>query len=358
MAAVPASDNANDGWIIRRACPPDWPRLVGLCGGNFFHTPMGLLAGAPDGPPLYCEWWREGRVVGIASGVQSRCRLSLRPRHVYLPTMPALVPQADADEALTAVVRVLAARGAADVIVDSFAAPLAAPLIAPQPIVIRRSEYIVSFEDGRSELLGRFTNHHRRIVNRGTRAGWTLRLLRGPDASSILATVHDSAVRRHARRGSRYQARMPAAAPLATTDLTAFWGAAVFSAWDGEVLLTAALVGWANRRAYYISGGSSETGYRLSAAVWLHWQIMMSLNDAGCSEYNLGGSGPLVPASDDGNESGLRRFKADFGGREAPCASARWELRPSHTRLHRVTSWLVRLGNERRLRPRVRDDHA
>ena len=266
MAAVPASDNANDGWIIRRACPPDWPRLVGLCGGNFFHTPMGLLAGAPDGPPLYCEWWREGRVVGIASGVQSRCRLSLRPRHVYLPTMPALVPQADADEALTAVVRVLAARGAADVIVDSFAAPLAAPLAAPQPIVIRRSEYIVSFEDGRSELLGRFTNHHRRIVHRGTRAGWTLRLLRGPDASSILATVHDSAVRRHARRGSRYQARMPAAAPLATTDLTAFWGAAVFSAWDGEVLLTAALVGWANRRAYYISGGSSETGYRHSAA--------------------------------------------------------------------------------------------
>ena len=342
MDALATPDTSIDGWTFHEACPPEWADHLSRCGGGFFHSPLGLLAGAPDSEPLFLEWRRDGRLMGIASGVQSPCRLSAKRPHWYFPTLPATVERGDATAALLALVECLKARNAAEVIVDSFAATWS-PDALPRAIMTERREYTVPLTSTGEELVAGFTGHHRRNVARGNRVGWSLRTLRGAEAESLITSVHSTAVGRHARRGDRSRAQLPRALKYLTTDLSSAWGAVVFSAWDGDEPLSAALVGWGNGRAYYLIGGSTLMGYKTNASVWLHWKVMCALHAAGFSEYNLGGAGPVSPAmgGDDGN--GLKKFKADYGAAPVPCTSARWVLRPVHMQMHRVGAWLNRL---------------
>ena len=133
-----------------------------------------------------------------------------------------------------------------------------------------RREYTVPLTSTGEELVAGFTGHHRRNVARGNRAGWSLRTLRGAEAESLIASVHSTAVGRHARRGDRSRVQLPRALKYLTTDLSSAWGAVVFSAWDVDEPLSAALVGWGNGRAYYLIGGSTLRGYKTNASVWLH----------------------------------------------------------------------------------------
>ena len=118
------------------------------------------------------------------------------------------------------------------------------------------------------------------------------------------------------------------------------WGATVFVAWNGGTPLAAALVGWANRRAYYVSGGSTSEGYAWHAAFWLHWRIMAALANAGFDAYNLGGS-PAAAAEPSHPEHGLYQFKWRFGASVRPCAGARWVLQPVHARTHQIVAEIM-----------------
>ena len=111
------------------------------------------------------------------------------------------------------------------------------------------------------------------------------------------------------------------------------------------MLLATALVGWANRRAYYIAGGSTSIGYASGAAAWLHWRIMYSLAEEGFTAYNLGGT-PASSVLPTDPQHGLYCFKSGFGAELVPCRSVRWALCPTHLGLHRVARWVAT-----RLRP-------
>ena len=67
-----------------------WPEHLALCGGGLFHSPLGLRVGAPEGTPLFLELHRDNELAGLAVGVLHQCRMSIKPRHLYLPTLPAL----------------------------------------------------------------------------------------------------------------------------------------------------------------------------------------------------------------------------------------------------------------------------
>jgi len=329
-------------WKLSATCPADWAAHLASCGGGFFHSPPGLGAGAPDGEPVFALLPEAGQVVGLAVGMRSRCRLSRRPRHVYWPTLPALALTSGQDAALIALVHACADLGAAEVVVDSFDACWQPdPGCDPSAGASRaRLEYLVALDADPANLADRYESMHRRHLRRGEREGWVLRAVEGVEAQTTLETVQAAGARRAEGRGTARPAMVVArSARASAADLGAPWGACVFGAWCAGELLAAALVGWGNKRAFYVQGGSTVPGYQRSAAVWLHWRIMAALAEHGCAVYNLGGT--AAGAEQSGHpEHGLYRFKAGFGARMASCRGARWVLGSAHLHAHRFARWV------------------
>jgi lipid II:glycine glycyltransferase (peptidoglycan interpeptide bridge formation enzyme) len=117
------------------------------------------------------------------------------------------------------------------------------------------------------------------------------------------------------------------------------WGLTTYAVMLGEQPLSAVLVGWAGKRAYYVSGGSTPEGYARNASVWLHLQIAAAFQSAGFSHYCLGGA-PASAIDPSDPSHGLHRFKTGFGAEVRSCAGARWVFGPEHEASHRLTRWL------------------
>jgi hypothetical protein len=319
----------------------DWAALLERCGGSFFHSPPALRASLPPGEPVFARLVGGGEVLAVAAGVMCGCRLSLRRRHARFAALPAAAPGVDRAAAAALLARALAAGGAAEVAMDSFASPGGAVPGGGALPGRERWEWVVPLSSP-AEVAPRLSRAHRRHATAGDRAGWTLRELGGSEAARLLAAVQDAAAGRAARRGDPFGAGVPGAAGDRAVKLGEPWGVCTFAAYDGAEPLAAALVGWANRRAFYLVGGSTPEGYRRSAAPWLHARVMERLAGHGFAEYDLGGTAaeaaaPAHPAH------GLHRFKAGFGAEPVPCRGARWEPGHAHLRAHRALARLATL---------------
>jgi GNAT acetyltransferase-like protein len=326
-------------WKVERICPPDWAARIAQCGGGVFHSPVGLEVSGLAGERWYGTYVDDAGVKGLAAGIWRRCRLSVHSRHVYLPSAPVFGAPGVPATALTQLVEAFAREGAADVVMDSFdqAVPSAADLPAGARPLPERREYVVHLDAPPEALVERWSAHHRRQLAGIDSTGWTLRMLEGPSAQALLATVQRHAADRAASRGSGFEVPI-GGITTALFDPSRPWGACLFSAWRDETPLAAALIGWAGRRAYYLQGGAMPAGYGCNASLWLHWRTLRALSAAGLAVYSLGGA----PAAATGPESpgfGLHRFKAGFGSEIVPCRGLRWDLRPGHLRAHRAVAW-------------------
>lgn len=331
-------------WVLSTSQPSDWATRVEQTGGGFYHSPLGLLLGAPAGAPLFCRLHRGEEVVGIALGVMSRCRFSTRPRHLYFPSLPALAPTSSPESALSALIDALEARGAADVEMDSYDARWAAEPEGSQLAGRVRHEYVVPLTAEPEALARSFGKAHRQSCWRGEREGWTLRLLTGEAAVHALTAAEESTAERVRKQGRSFLLSIPVdVAGRGAGEAREGWGATTFAAYSGELLLSAGLVGRAGQRGYLIVAGSTPEGYRRSASAWLYWRIMAWLYERGCTSFNLGGSpGSPTTASDPADPyHGLFRFKTRFGAEVVPSRCGRWEVRPRHLRLHRLARWIV-----------------
>ena len=325
-------------WVVASRCPRGWQALLEGSGGSLFHSPAGLAVAAPPGTPVFAELYQGSEPAGLAAGVASRCRFGSKPCHFYFPTVPAVVEPSQRDAALAALVAMLRAGGAVDIQFDSYDARW-----QPEPrasVNARdRLEYVVSLQGSRDELASRFSKHHRRHVQRGERDGWVLRTLEGEHARDVLSAVQREASARAAERGDPFAASLPEVV-LSSSVGQAPWGITTWSAWHDQTPLAAALVGWANRRAFYLIGGSTPAGYEGDAAQWLHWRIMCVLADAGFTRYNLGGT-PASAVNPGDPAHGLYRFKTGFAAEVVSCRSVGWTLRPMHAQAHRVVRWVA-----------------
>lgn len=338
---------AQSVWRVTHALPHDWAAALERCHGGVFHTPVGLRSEEPEGAPFYAALESDGQTVGLAAGVWRQCRLSRKPRHVLLAAYPALADPLFKDVALAALLRDLHTAGAAEVMLDSFESPWPPPADPPGVVHldhIDRLEYVVALARPDGERRAALSENHRRRLQRAERHGWQLQLPAGEAADALLGVVWAEASTRAAARGDPFS--ITAAAPLdAGPPWPAPWGVQLFAAFDGTTPLSAALVGWANARAYYLSGGSTPAGYEQAASVWLQWRIMGHFAAAGFASYNLGGApyDAVIPRS---ASHGLHRFKNGFGPDILRCRSLRWELRPVHGYAHaaarRVAEWLAR----------------
>lgn len=327
-------------WRFHSHCPPDWASRIDQCGGGFFHSPAGLIASGEVGDAFFGELVDGDEVIGIAAGVQRRCRVPPRPRHACLPSPPALAPGARELRARALELLVEGGReaGWTDLTVHSFEAEDPAP---PGPTGIRlppRLEYDIPLSGSSDALRHRLSSHHRRRLPVDD-VTWSLRTLAGRDARALLVDVTRSAVRRAAaRRGTGFEVTLPPAEAFREDPA---WGLTTYAATqtDGDRLLSAALVGWAGTRAYYVSGGSTSEGYASDASIWLHLQIARVFQSAGFTHYCLGGA-PAGAASPSDPSHGLHRFKTGFGATVRSCAGVRWVFGAEHEAGHRFTRWI------------------
>lgn len=321
-------------WVLSETPPPDLTHWIEAGGGGFFHSPLGLEVGAPDGEPLFATLRAGAEGVGIAVGVLGKCRFASTPRHAYFPTLPAIRPAPWRGRALRALISALSHRGVAEVSLHSFDAGWMPAGLPPDGKL--RLEHVVSLEGGADQIMGRLGSGHRRNCRRGIKAGWELRQLYGETARVALSHVLESAAQRAEVLGRGFRPGIfaglredaPGTAPRAAS-------LHVLSVMDGDLLLAAALIGVARAQGYYIMGGSTAEGYRSYAGVWLHFSIMNWLAERGCSSYNLGGT-PAAAADPADPGHGLYRFKTQFGGETRPCRGAHLVLRPAHMSLHRL----------------------
>jgi hypothetical protein len=327
-------------WVVRPSAPPGWPEAIQVCGGGFFHSPLGLLTGAPPGDPVFIDLWHGNTLSGIAVGVRHGCRLSARRPHAYFPTLPAIRDPHLRERGLVALHEAMRDDGVDDIVVDSFDASWTARSGVAGRETVQRTEYIVPLEGVyRDELPSMFSGNHRRHCLKGARRGWTVRALRGAEDVALMAEVQGAATERAEARGDGFEVEpIPACAFERQSDDNA-WGMTAFGAWDDAgALLTAAAIGWANGRTYYVSGGSTPKGYAQGSAPWLHWQIMKHFAGRGFTTYNLGGT-PASAGIEGDPSFGLQRFKMGFGATALPLRSLKWELETVHVFGHRVKNW-------------------
>ena len=324
-------------WRLHSSCPPDWSTHIERCGAGLFHSPAGLAASGEQGEPFYAKLLDGGEIIGIAAGVHRRCRVPPLPRHAHLPSPPAMVLGVDVPPwvALDALLDCAADMGWTDVAIGSMETEGEVPLRNAGKALAARQEYDILLAGTPADLVHRLTSHHRRRLPED--GVWTLRTLSGSDARGLLAEVTRSA-RRRAWSRSRWfgDVSLPPAAAFREDPA---WGLTTYAVMLGETPLSAALVGWAGKRAYYVSGGSTPDGYERNASVWLHLQIALAFQAAGFTHYSLGGA-PASAANSGDPSHGLHRFKTGFGARVRPCTGARWVFGTEHEAGHRLTRWI------------------
>jgi hypothetical protein len=336
----PAATASGLEWVIRNGVPSGWPEAMQVCGGGFFHSPPGLLVGAPRGEPFYLDLWRGNELVGVSAGVRHACRFSKHLKHVYIPTLPAIrnpLLRAAGVEALRDAMR---AEGAEEIVIDTFDSPWDAGDLSSGDGTAPRTEYVVHLEGSSPSVPARYAATHRRHCSKGERLAWTVRPVHGADAAKLVSEVQQAASDRAATRGAGFLAEGPQPAAFERACADDPWGVTAFAGWDGDNLLAAVVIGWANRRAFYVSGGSTPDGYAQGAAAWLHWRVMQIFADRGFKTYNLGGT-PATARFESDPAHGLWRFKTGFDAHIIDLRGVRWEMETPHVRGHRVKRWMT-----------------
>jgi hypothetical protein len=330
-------------WRVSAVCPPDWCASVQSCGGGFFHTPTGLRFGAPPGETRFFEYTSDRSTtdgpIAIAIAAVRRCRFSLRPRHAGFATWPAVRDPADFPRALTRLRDTLREIGIAEATIESFDAEGDAESAGDDATA--RWEYPVHLKGDADAILQQCAPTHRRRIRRGEKAGWQFRILTGLAARDAITGVQELASERAARRGDGFDAAAPVADAWSGAQFSDPWGACTVGAFDNDRLLTAAVIGWGNGRAFYVTGGSTAHGYAEGSAAWLHWKAMSAFRQAGGEWYNLGGVGLAADTVGDPSH-GLHRFKSGFGCDRSARTSARWVISPGHLRSHSAAAMISR----------------
>jgi hypothetical protein len=326
--------------VIRSEVPPAWPEAMQVCGGGFFHSPPGLKVGAPRGESFYIDLWRGNELVGISAGVRHGCRLSKQLKHVYFPTLPAIRDPNLRAAGMTALREAMQADGVDEIVVDSFDSPWDAGSFTNASGTTERTEYVVHLDPPSRTVPSHYAATHRRHCSKGERSAWTVRPVHGADATKLIAAVQQAASERAAARGDGFFAEAPQPEAFERACEDDPWGVTAFAGWDGDALLAAVVIGWANRRAFYVSGGSTPAGYANGAAAWLHWRVMQIFADRGFKTYNLGGT-PATAKLESDPAHGLWRFKTGFDAHIIDLRGVRWEIETPHVRGHRVKRWVT-----------------
>jgi hypothetical protein len=310
--------------------PGDWDERVRALGGGPFHCASWARyrTSAEHKRALFFTWSASDspEPAAVALGIETALPGPLRARSIHFDSPPATSMGAPTLRAhLELWMRSQA--GVADAWLGSFDAKQAWTDGATSPT---RIEFRVAPAPP-DELLAGMRVMARRSIRKTERSGIaidtdspqlsafaalygeTLDRLRRAKGVSTLMTDHDGYAERLAVLRQAGTARLFLASasgePVAGALFTAF-----------------------GRRAFYISGGTSELGRKAGAMTAVLYRAMCEFSAAGFECINLGGVSPdgQLPSSPD---HGLHEFKRGLGGVAHPCCDATIVVRPMRRRL-------------------------
>jgi lipid II:glycine glycyltransferase (peptidoglycan interpeptide bridge formation enzyme) len=293
--------------------------------------------------PLYFHWMDDnGHAVGIAVGIESWSPIRYVGRFSKRLDLEAYPVAQGNDIALTRsmikqIVNFARREGFCSIAIQSYGTNVMVPDMANLGFeTTPRIEFILDLTMSDDELWHGFSEHHRRKIKKADKHSLILEELCTVDAMRQFRRLQIISSDRRLQRGEN----------IGLLDDTYYedivkryfeknLGKIFLLIYENEAV-SGALVSLYAGRAYYVYGGSSDTGFQMNAPALLFWKILSRCRDLGCREFNLGGV-PASSVSEEAQSHGLYRFKAGFGGRQVKCLSGSMEnLRPIRAALVKV----------------------
>ncbi|MGE0383622.1 MAG: lipid II:glycine glycyltransferase FemX [Gammaproteobacteria bacterium] len=296
--------------------PVDWDARVARCGGGFFQCHAYARFEARRGArPLYIAIDAPGAgEVGVAAAVLARPRwwpFSRWCATATLGSLPALRAGSgvDAVVALRAVESALARIGVLRIRIAGFDCPHSAAVLAQLGYAPgARSEFYVDLEAPLAEVEARFKGARRTDIRKAEKLGVCTGVETGIESWDLLDRFERESL---GRRGVAIDADGESAARACHRLLEPAGRALLFVSRIGGEPVNAAAFAVFGRRAYYLYSGSSAAGNRAAGPAHLLWTAMREFKERDIGVLNLGGV--KDPADDDDPNTGLFRFKRNFG---------------------------------------------
>jgi GNAT acetyltransferase-like protein len=175
------------------------------------------------------------------------------------------------------------------------------PLLPRELQRVSRVEYVIPLHN--EDLSRRLRKTHRWRVNRGRRAGLTMKLSKAEADCRTHCSLISASMKRRAERGEDVSTRESAVSPYMA--LLSAGAGELFQASLNDVVLSSALVLTSRTGGYLQTSGTNAEGMEWGASQFLVFEIARLLQERGMTTFNLGGIA--------GSNPGLREFKMGFG---------------------------------------------
>jgi hypothetical protein len=335
---------------------PEWKAWTSALQGHLYHSiEWAEICRSENRTPLFFRWFDSGRrCVGIALGVQSQSTGRWAGRlfkGLELESYPA-VRGLDVGLTRSMIMDLLmfARQNRYSALsILSYGSPVVVPGLDHAGFgTAPRIEFTLDLTLADEERWKGLSEHHRRKIKKAGAQGLVFKVLRTPEAARDLRCLLIQSRERRERRGEQMPSLDDAWYEKLISSCHEKNLGAVFLLSHEEQPVSGAFVSMYGGHAYYVYGGSNETGFRMDAPALLFWNCFSRCRELGCTDFSMGG----VPASARHPESpshGLYRFKAGFGGRQDFCQSLTADnLRPFENAVRRTAKKGFALWNSLR----------
>lgn len=331
--------------VKERIDPMEWNSEVLELDGTVFHTSEWARFKSGDGIPLYFQLLDEDmELAGIALGIKHKSRfrvISWVTAMLHLTTIP-VVRDNNANllqQAINEIINFAKKQRFVFLNMDSFYATIYPESLEDMGFQTKpRIEFLIDLKKTEKELWEGLKSSHRRKIRRGMKNNLALVEENTIEGLNKLRKLQFESRERARKRGQDYDVGAEKGYERIKACLIDGGIAKIFCAKKEGEIVSSALIGIYNKKAFYISGGTNSTGYRSSAPSFLFWNVMTSLKRLGFQELNFGGV-PKGAKSEASLSHGLYRFKDGFGGKLIDCVGGELILNyPTYKTLEVLTS--------------------
>ena len=318
--------------------PKVWDTLAASLGGGYFHSyAAAAYDAAGGGDPLFLQALDAGGAcVGVVTGTLAASRRWPFSRYCNWAMLLSLPAVADGTEAmqrrvLEAVEEHLRGRGVFSVRIYSYDAMASERVLGALGYQLSpRTEFYVDLTPTVGAIWGHFSGTRRTDLRKAEKLGVVTRLENTLEALDLVSTFYAQSMRRHEVVIATPNEQATVAR---RRQLESGHGDVLVTYWNGQPV-NAALFGIFSQKPYYLTSGASEAGYKCCGPAHLLWTAIQMYKDRGAACLNLGA------ALED--QTGLHRFKQDFGATVVSAPIGVKRLSTLGSALHRIRSLLGR----------------
>lgn len=328
---------------------PEWADWLRNLDGNIYHSAEWAdTRRSSTSRPLFFHWRDQSNSVrAIAVGIESWSSVPLMGQYLKRLELESYPVVNDIEESFipSLMLQLLEYSQKArhsSLVIQSYYTDSDCPNPGRDPFEsTNRLEWVIDLTQPEEKLLHNMTSTHRRKIGKARKNDLKLESACNLEAMRQFRKLQVQSRDRRIERGEHIgTAEDSYYERLGRAYFERNLGRVYLLTYQGEPV-SGAFVSMYAGKAYYVFGGSSDSGFAMNAPALLFWEIFSHCRKLGCHEFNLGG----VPASAMDKESqshGLYRFKAGFGGRQIACVSlSAVNLQPGRDRIIGLARKLV-----------------